>query len=319
MLSIACTVVIPESDLFTRNRLSVEAPLTKLISHGLSFDDALEKAEQILNQENQSFGVIGEPIHTRLINPYEMPDFAVGYSGIVDELNSAPDLIILPLGGGILLSGVVQGIWSHGWTNTHILAVEPEGRDGLGPKIVRGRHLPTTATRSSVLSSLFVSPVSEKVVSICNNQRLSVALCSDTEAVNCIKSFLDDHGILLDPISASALSPIYNGTVAKLQCDGHIPRYAKICVIITGGRNISLQHLNDLEKRVKSNQVVDGCSRGFIYSQSQPMFNAESVLASLDSEMENAMESEAPASSGESNTENRPPPNITPESIKECR
>ena len=313
-LSIACTVVTPESDVFTRSRLSVEAPLAKHITYGLSFADAVEKAEQIVNQENQSFGVIGEPIHTRLVNPYELADYSFGYFTLIDELSSIPDLIILPVGGGILVTGVIQRMWTHGWTNTYILAVEPEGREGLGSKLLRARSLPSSTSRSfSVLSSLFVAPVSEKVVALCDCQHLSVAHCSDAEAVEASKRFLDEHGMLLDPVSASALTPIYNGTVAKLQCDGFIPKYAKICVIITGGRNISIQRLNELEKHVKSNQISDSGPRGYPFSQSQPSFNAQSVLASLDSEMDNAMGSETAVSSGESNSENKPP-----DSMREC-
>ncbi|VDM33290.1 unnamed protein product [Hydatigera taeniaeformis] len=303
--SIACTVVVPESDVFTKKRLSVEAPLAKLVKSGNSFADAVHKAEQIVSEGNQSFSAVGDPIPVKLVHPYETPDLWCGYESIVEEMTVQPDIIIIPTGGGALLSGVIQGLWTRGWSTTHVIAVESEGCDYIGRAVGNFRSLPSMpGSTSTIVSTLSVSLPLLRAVNMCHCHPITVVTCTDADAVGAVRRFLDEHGFLVDPASGVALAAVYSGSVARLQSDGVIPRVARICILVTGGRNISLEHLAEMEKTIKANQVVNG-SRLFGFSQNQPFFAAESLLAELDNDGDDAgMDSRTASSSADTNSEN---------------
>ncbi|KAL5969036.1 L-serine dehydratase/L-threonine deaminase [Taenia solium] len=303
--SIACTVVTSESDAFTRKRLSVEAPLAKLVASGSSFSDAVHKAEQIVSEGNQPFSAVGDPIPVKLVHPYETPDLWCGYESIVEEMTTQPDVIITPVGGGALLSGVIQSLWNRGWMSTHVIAMEPEGCDRLGRAVGSLRPLSAlSGSTSSIISTLSVSAPLLRAVNMCQCYPITIMTCTDAEAIDAVRRFLDDHGVLLDPASGVALAAVYNGSVARLQSEGVIPRMARVCILVTGGRNISVQHLAELEKTVKLNQVVNG-ARSFGFSQGQPFFAAESLLADLDNDGDDAaMDSRTASSAADTTSEN---------------
>uniref|UniRef100_A0A915EXU3 L-serine ammonia-lyase n=1 Tax=Echinococcus canadensis TaxID=519352 RepID=A0A915EXU3_9CEST len=303
--NIACTVVTPESDTFTKKRLSVEAPLAKLVASGSSFADAVHRAEQIVSEANQPFSAVGDPIPVKLVHPYETPDLWCGYESIVEELTTQPDVIVTPVGGGALLSGVIQSLWNRGWTSTHVIAMEPEGCDRLGRAVGSLRPITNVSgPTSTVISTLSVSAPLPRAVNVCQCYPITIMSCTDAEAIDAVRRFLDDHGVLLDPASGVALAAIYNGSVARLQSEGVIPRLARVCILVTGGRNISVQHLTELEKTVKTSQVVNG-TRSFGFSQTQPFFAAESLLADLDNDGDDTtMDSRTASSSTDANSVN---------------
>lgn len=283
----------------------MEAPLAKLVASGSSFSDAVHRAEQIVSEGNQPFNAVGDPIPVKLVHPYETPDLWCGYESIVEEMATQPDVIVTPVGGGALLSGVIQSLWNRGWMSTHVIAMEPEGCERLGRAVGGLRPLcALPGSTPTVVSTLSVSTPLLRAVNMCQCYPTTIMTCTDAEAIDAVRRFLDDHGVLLDPASGVALAAVYNGSVARLQSEGVIPRMARVCVLVTGGRNISVQHLAELEKTVKSSQVVNG-ARSFGFSHSQPFFAAESLLADLDNDGDDAaMDSRTASSTAETPSEN---------------
>ena len=53
-----------------------------------------------------------------------------GHASLIDEVAQAgrkPDAVVLSVGGGGLLSGVVEGLHRNGWHDVPVIAVETEG------------------------------------------------------------------------------------------------------------------------------------------------------------------------------------------------
>lgn len=102
-----CTIVVPEpNESFVRKRLALEAPDAKIIVHGSSFIDAHRRAEQLLVEYQQT-----QANSVRLLHPYDQSELWEGYESIIDEIAqeiNQPDAIVVSVGGGGLLTGLIQ-------------------------------------------------------------------------------------------------------------------------------------------------------------------------------------------------------------------
>eukprot|EP01031_Cornospumella_fuschlensis_P013530 gene13530-16544_t len=69
--------------------------------------------------------------NAQYVHPFDHPLIWEGHASLVDELAaqlpSAPELIVVSVGGGGLLRGVQLGCIRNNWTSTKILAVETTG------------------------------------------------------------------------------------------------------------------------------------------------------------------------------------------------
>ncbi|VDD76155.1 unnamed protein product [Mesocestoides corti] len=297
--NMACTVVTTDTkDNNIKKRLTIEAPLAKLVFSGLSFAEAAHRAEQMVSDANQHFHQINNTVESpvRLIHPYDTPEIACGYESIVEEFQTQPDVIILPVGCGSLLSGVIQGLWNRGWSGTHLITVESVGADCLARSVAAG-HPVVIPKCTSVVSNLPLPSLSSRVWSLIQCYAVTPLTCTDEEALQATRRFLDDHGFLVEPACGVALSAVYSGAVARLQQEGVIPRPATICIIVTGGRNISLQALNELEKVVCVNSASN-TTRLSAYGPRPPhhMFVPDSLLADLEQEDTAEMPTSSPES-----------------------
>ncbi len=188
----ACTVVTPDlKDPFTKKRLAIEAPSAKLITHGSSLAEAAHRAEQMVSESNQQLGI--SAVHenpVRVVHPYETTDISVGYENIVEELPAQqPDAIVVPVGGGALLAGIVQGLWNRGWSTTHIIAMEPEGADCFARSVNSG-HSVVMPKCTSIVSSLCAPSISNRAWSIAQFHPITSLTCSDDEALSACRRFL---------------------------------------------------------------------------------------------------------------------------------
>ncbi|VDL94731.1 unnamed protein product [Schistocephalus solidus] len=253
-LGMACTVVTPEgNESLTRKRLSIEAPSAKLVSFGSSLSEASRRAEQMVNDANEQLQQINGTTESvvRFLHPYDQADVWTGYESIIEELPTGqqPDLIVVAVGGGGLLSGLIQGLWNRSWSTTHILAVETEGADCLSRSVAAG-HPVVMPKCTSVATSLCAPSLSLRAWSMIQCHPVTAITCSDLEAVQAARRFLDDHGMLIEPACGAALSAVYSGAIAKLQQENVIPRPANVCVILCGGRNTNLQLLTECERKL---------------------------------------------------------------------
>ena len=55
------------------------------------------------------------------------------------QMEAAPDLVILSVGGGGLLCGVLEGMHKAGWNNVPLIALETYGADSFSSSVKAGR------------------------------------------------------------------------------------------------------------------------------------------------------------------------------------
>ena len=55
-----------------------------------------------------------------------------------EQLSEPPDAVILSVGGGGLLTGILQGLHNVGWQNVPVVAVETKGADCFNAAVKAG-------------------------------------------------------------------------------------------------------------------------------------------------------------------------------------
>ena len=127
-LGVACTAVMPVH--VPRTKLAGVARLgARVILHGDSFDQAQAHAMALA----ESHGL-------RYLHPFDDPDVIAGQGTVGLELAAfAPDVVLVPVGGGGLASGIALALHAQG---VRIVGVQVKGVDAMALKIreVAGEH-----------------------------------------------------------------------------------------------------------------------------------------------------------------------------------
>lgn len=206
----------------------------EIILHGDTFDEAAAAAQKYCHQEGALF-----------VPPFDHPKIIEGQATIgaeIIEQIGAVDLIIVPVGGGGLASGLCQYM-AEVSPQTKILLVESEGAPSLKKSLQAGKnntlkHVDTFADGTAVAKigehnfPILSQHVEAKDVYLCPENRLSITMME----------LLNQEGIVLEPsgaLSIDALRDIIPDLPTKPQ---------KIVCIASGG-NFDFERLPDVKER----------------------------------------------------------------------
>lgn len=223
-LGIPVTVVVPETTTARARRL-ISDMRAEILIHGASWQEANEHALALLTGSDA------------FIHPFDDPVVWTGHSTIIDEVvedGMRPDLVVLSVGGGGLLSGVVEGLQRHKLT-TPVLAVGTTGASCLAQSAARNERIVLPAI-DSIATSLGARQVAEHAFALLSEHRVGCAVVSDLRAVDGCLRFLDDHRILVEPACGASIATIYE-RVAELA------DFQNILVIVCGGAIATVKQL----------------------------------------------------------------------------
>jgi L-serine/L-threonine ammonia-lyase len=233
-MGVKVTVVMPKSgsDLM-RKLIEQEGAEVKL--QGQTLDEAISAALELGNKEGAVY-----------IPPYDHPDIWKGHSTMVDEIikdGVTPEAVVLAVGGGGLLCGVLEGLHRHGCYNVPVLALEPEGASSLYESVGQHKLVGIDAVKTIALS-LAAKKVAQEAFEWTNRHPVDVQLVSDQTALKSCVRFATDHRVLVEPACGVALAGIYENLI-------RFENTHSIVVIVCGGANVSLQLINEWQKRIK--------------------------------------------------------------------
>jgi len=229
VLEIPVTVVIPESTpLHARNLLELEG--ATVIVHGATWSQANELAQSLLD------------VNTAFLHPFDNPLLWTGHATLIDEVVRAGaefDSVILSVGGGGLLSGVVEGLERNGLGAVPVIAVETEGADCLARALAAGENLAMSAI-TSVAKSLGANKVAENAFKIALAGNVRSVVVSDLEALDACELFLQDHRVLVEPACGASLSVLYSPQRQAILDDLRSP-----LVVVCGGVTATLDQIKE--------------------------------------------------------------------------
>jgi threonine dehydratase len=221
----------------------------EIVLTGDYFDQTLTAAQAFCVQTGAHF-----------LSPFDDPDVIEGQASvgveILDQLGRAPDLVILPVGGGGLSSGVT-GYLREAAPQTAYRFVEPLGGASLTAALAEG----APATLARVNS--FVDGAAVARIGATNFARLGwvdpahVLLAPEDRICVTMLQFLNIEGIVLEPAGALAVDvlPELAETIR-----------GKTVVCVTSGGNFDFERLPEVKERA---QRYSGVKKYFILRMPQ--------------------------------------------------
>ena len=130
-LGLPVVVVVPETTTDLAKSL-IEQEGANVIVHGATFHEANAHAQSLIT-ETDAF-----------VHPFDDPLLWQGHATMIDEIASQglhPDAVVLAVGGGGLLSGVVEGLYRNQLTHLPVVTVETEGASSLASAVEAGHRI----------------------------------------------------------------------------------------------------------------------------------------------------------------------------------
>jgi len=224
-LDVAVTVVVPQTTT-ERAKALLQLEGAKVIVHGSSWQEANELAQSLVGPDDA------------FIHPFDDPLLWAGHASLIDEVAESsfkPDAVVLSVGGGGLLSGVVEGLQRNGWNEVPVVAVETHGAASLRAAM-EADDLVELERIDSIATSLGAKRVARQALECTRRHPVVSRLVSDREALEACERFLLDHRLLVEPGCGAALAVAYQS--------GALKDYRQPLVIVCGGATATLPQIH---------------------------------------------------------------------------
>jgi L-serine/L-threonine ammonia-lyase len=231
-LSIPVVVIVPETTT-DRAKDLIRQEGAEVKVHGASWHEANALAMSMVADADA------------FLHPFDDPLVWQGHSSIVDEVVRSgvrPDAVILSVGGGGLLSGILQGMHRHGWKDVPVVAVETDGADSLARSVLAGRPVELTAI-TSIATSLGATRVCDQAFSWSQKHPLHNVVVSDRAAVTACLKFIDDQRIVVEPACGASLAAVYDRAPA-------LEEYDSVLVVVCGGVTATVARLQEWSNKL---------------------------------------------------------------------
>lgn len=220
------TIVVPTTAVEEKVR-SIEEYGATVVKEGLFHDERFAKAIEI----QKTTGAV-------LIPPFDDPDVIAGQGTIGMEIHeSLPDVdtVIVPIGGGGLISGVATAI-KNLKPDVQVFGVEPERASSMHQSVKNGKITHLTDT-TSIADGLATRAPGQLTFEYVKQYVDEILLVSESEIEKAVFTTMKECHLVIEPSAAAAIAAL----LEKL----HPRKNAKIAVVVSGG-NVSLKLLRTI-------------------------------------------------------------------------
>ncbi|HEY9287346.1 MAG TPA: threonine/serine dehydratase [Candidatus Dormibacteraeota bacterium] len=169
-----------------------------------------------------------------LVHPFDDPAVIAGQGTVgLEILQALPELatVLVPVGGGGLISGVATALKSGGPSAVRVIGVEPERAAVVSESLAAGQPVPPSHT-DSIAEGLAPPYTRALNLEIIRRHVDEMRLVSDDAILDALRAVALDAKLVLEPAGAAG--------VAAALADASLRRPSVI--ILTGG-NVDAQHL----------------------------------------------------------------------------
>lgn len=223
-LGIHATIVMPKSTPIAKVQATAGYGADVVLA-GDCYDEAYAKALEI-QAENQAV----------FIHPFDDEDVIAGQGTIAYEiLHDLPnvDIIVVPAGGGGLLSGISAYVKAIN-PRIQVIGVQAEGADAIVNSYQKKLHCSTESV-NTIADGIAVQNPGEKTVKIINHCVDDMVRVSDDEIADAILLLLEREKQVVEPSGAASIAALLNH---KIQCAGK----RVVCVLSGGNIDVSFIH-----------------------------------------------------------------------------
>ena len=191
---------------------------TRLV--GDTFDDAYAAAQLFKDQSNSIF-----------IHPFEDKDVVIGQATLalelIEQAQDPIDYILVPIGGGGLISGVLH-VFKTLSPNTKVIGIEPEGAPAMQQSLENGKNTELNSIDPFV-DGAAVRKVGDDAYDLCDKYLDKLVLVSEGKICQSILKLYNREAIVVEP--AGAMS------TASLKMISEEIKGKNVVCLICGGNN----------------------------------------------------------------------------------
>lgn len=241
-LGIKATIVMPEttplSKVIGTKRFGAE-----IVLHGKFYDEAYKKALKIQEENNLTF-----------IPPFNDNHIIAGQGTVGLEIYEDAknlDIVVVPIGGGGLISGVSIALKSLN-PDIKIIGVEAENMPAMKHSIEKGKIV-TIKKNKTIADGIAVTQVKDITFNYVKEYVDEIVTVTEAEMAHSIMQLLEIEKVLVEASGAASFAAIYYDKIKDL-------KGKKVGAVISGG-NIDL---NFLDRIIERGLVEDGRICNFV-------------------------------------------------------
>jgi threonine dehydratase len=229
-LGIPATIVMPERTPLVKVA-NTERYGARVVLHGTVYDEAMREAERIMAQEGQT-----------LIHPFDDPLVIAGQGSIgLELLEQVPDLdvVVVPLGGGGLISGVAMAV-KELRPEVRVVGVEA----AVLPAALRAREAGEPVTippAQTIAEGIAVRRIGDNTFGLIERYVDELVTVDEEEIASAVLLLLEREKTVAEAACASVVAATVGGHVAGLEG-------RKVVMVISGG-NIDVNLLSRIIER----------------------------------------------------------------------
>jgi len=215
LLGISATVVVPTTVPLAK-LTAIQRQGAEAVLEGPTYDDAHAAAELLARERQLAY-----------VHAFDDSDVIAGQGTVALELlEDAPDLdaIVVPVGGGGLISGIAVAAKALR-PSLRVIGVQASGSPALAESFREGRLM--TAASSTIADGIAVKRPGALAFDLINRLVDDVVTVTDEAIAEAIVLLLERHKLLAEGAGAAALAAILQGTIPA--------RLRRVGVIVSGG------------------------------------------------------------------------------------
>jgi threonine dehydratase len=200
----------------------------EVVLHGTIWDEANEKAKELVADRGLTY-----------IHPFDDPQLVAGQGTLgLEVYEDFPDvnLVIVPIGGGGLISGVAMALKSIN-PKVKIIGVESSGAPGM-QKSVEAGHVVTLDRVDCIIDGLRVKRVGEYTHAVVSQFVDDIVTLPDSDIFDAVIWIMSHCKLVVEGAAAAPVAALLNGKIKA-------PSGSR-CVCVLSGGNVNLDQLKGL-------------------------------------------------------------------------
>lgn len=227
-IGVPATIVMPRSTPIAKVS-ATKGYGAKVVLHGAIYDEAYAKACEIVEEEGAEF-----------IHPFDDEDVIAGQGTIALEiLSDLPfvDMVLVPAGGGGLLSGIAACIKQIN-PRIQVIGVQAEGAPAIVDSFHREKH--PSETVHTIADGIAVKNPGQTTMQYIDQYVDQMVTVTDAEIAEAILLLLERTKQVVEPAGAVPLAAVLH---KKVDIQGK-----KICCVLSGG-NIDVSFIHKVVEK----------------------------------------------------------------------
>jgi threonine dehydratase len=201
----------------------------EVILHGMIWDEANEKAKELVAERGLTY-----------VHPFDDEQLIMGQGTVGLEIYQdwpEVDVVVVPIGGGGLISGVSRALKAHN-PKIRIIGVESSGAPGM-QRSVEERKLVTLDKVDCVIDGLRVKRVGEKTFAIVRELVAEIVTLPDEQIFDAVVWLMHYAKLVAEGAAAAPVAALLHGLVRAR-------KGSRIVCVLSGG-NLNLEQIKGMK------------------------------------------------------------------------